>query len=435
MTLKTYQGATMAEALACVKRDLGRGAVILQTRTIRKGGVLGFGGREIVEITASGDVNVLPRTVRRAGGGGSARDGLARMFGSAPRSAAPAVGGPGPAPEPAADAAQPAPSDAAIRQELSAIRGMVSDLVRQRRSEKLPELPEELFNAYLELLESEVAEELAGQIVRDLGSRLTGEAAADRLRVREALVECIGGMIPTAPPVAADLSGRTRSIALVGPTGVGKTTTIAKLAANYRLRENRRVGLVTIDTYRIAAVNQLATYAQIIDVPLKVVLTPGELAATMSELAGSCDVVLLDTAGRSPNDTLKLNELRNFLAAARPDETHLVLSSTSSRAALKAAIRHFAPVGVNRVILTKLDEAVGFGLILEVVRQVDAALSYVTTGQDVPEDIEVGSARRLARWIVNRSLSDPGESGPPTGVDVVVGAQGSESRQGDERHD
>ncbi|MDD4890318.1 MAG: flagellar biosynthesis protein FlhF [Phycisphaerae bacterium] len=420
MGLKTYQGSTMAEALASVKRDLGRDAVILQTRTIRRGGLLGFGGREIVEITASGDVNVMPRPVRTGAAGRA--DGLARMFGQS-HAAAAVVELPKPA-----DAMKPG-DGAMLKDELSAIREMVTDLVREQKTAKLPDLPEELFAAYLQLLESEVADEMARKIVQSLRSQLTGEETSDRRKVRDALVGCISKMIPTAGPVAIASTGRARVVALVGPTGVGKTTTIAKLAANYKLRENRRVGLVTIDTYRIAAVNQLATYAQIIDVPLKVVLTPAELKQTMAELAGQCDIILLDTAGRSPNDALKLNELRGFLAAAQPDETHLVLSSTCHPSAIKSAVQRFSPLGVNRIILTKLDEAVSFGIILQVVGQVNASLSYVTTGQDVPDDIEVGSAARLARWIVNRSLSD--DAG---GLNVTVADAASQAADGDHAH-
>jgi flagellar biosynthesis protein FlhF len=126
----------------------------------------------------------------------------------------------------------------------------------------------------------------------------------------------------------------------------------------------------------------------------------------------------MDTAGRSPQDQLKLNELRGFLEAARPDETHLVLSSTSTTSAMRAAVDRFSPLGVNRVILTKLDEAVSFGVILEVVKRVNASISYVTTGQDVPEDIEVSEANRLARWIIDRSIASGDErtTTPPAGT-------------------
>jgi len=187
---------------------------------------------------------------------------------------------------------------------------------------------------------------------------------------------------------------------------VGKTTTIAKLAAAFKLRQKQKVGLITIDTYRIAAVDQLRTYANIIGVPLKVVLTPTELVAAMKDMA-DCDTVLIDTAGRSPTDQLKLNELSNFIAAAKPTEVHLVLSSTTTQEAMEAALERFSTVRADpapHIIFTKLDEAVSFGVLLNVARTASKVLSYLTTGQDVPDNIEVGQPRRLARLILGEKL-------------------------------
>ena len=154
--------------------------------------------------------------------------------------------------------------------------------------------------------------------------------------------------------------GQQRKVALVGPTGVGKTTTIAKLAGNFRVREQRQVGLITVDTYRIAAVEQLRTYADIIDLPMEVVTTPREMRAAMSRFA-SLDLVLMDTAGRSPRDEIRIQELKTMLAEASPDEVHLVLSSVANPATLKQAAERFIDVGANRLLMTKLDEAAGIG--------------------------------------------------------------------------
>jgi flagellar biosynthesis protein FlhF len=206
-------------------------------------------------------------------------------------------------------------------------------------------------------------------------------------------------MVNTAGPVCENITGRARTVALIGPTGVGKTTTIAKLAANFKLRQNKKVGLITIDTYRIGAVDQLRTYAQIIDVPLRVVVTPNDLAEAI-EMMSDMDVILIDTAGRSQTDKLKIRELQTFLDAAAPDEVHLVLSTTTHHAHMLSAAEEFSKLGVDRIILTKLDEAIGFGVVLSVLRNLDASLSYITTGQDVPDDIEVGSGRELARKLL-----------------------------------
>ena len=190
-----------------------------------------------------------------------------------------------------------------------------------------------------------------------------------------------------------------RLVALVGPTGVGKTTTIAKLAANYRLREKTRVGLITVDTYRIAAVEQLRTYADIIALPMEVVSTPRQMREAVARLA-DLDLVLMDTAGRSPQDEVKIQELKSMLAEAQADEVHLVLSSVNSANSLKKTAELFADVGTTALVLTKLDEATGLGNLLPLVRSCQLPLSYLTNGQNVPDDIEPADRRKLARIVL-----------------------------------
>jgi len=146
-------------------------------------------------------------------------------------------------------------------------------------------------------------------------------------------------------------------------------------------------------------VDQLRTYADIIEVPMRAVLTAGELAQTVQSMR-DMDVVLIDTAGRSPNDKLRLDQLRGFLGACGADEVHLVVACTANRGCASKIIEQFGPLGANRVILTKLDEAQTFGMILNLAADGAAAVSYVTTGQDVPDDIEPADAVRLARRIV-----------------------------------
>ena len=185
----------------------------------------------------------------------------------------------------------------------------------------------------------------------------------------------------------------------MGPTGVGKTTTIAKLAANFRLRENKRVGLITVDTYRIAAVEQLRTYAEIIDLPMEVVSTPREACEAVSRLR-NLDLVLMDTAGRSPRDEIRIQELRSMLAEAAPDEVHLVLSAAAGAKSLAATAERFATVGTTALVVTKLDEAAGLGNLLPLARQCRLPLSYLTDGQNVPDDIRVADRRDLAKMIL-----------------------------------
>ena len=140
-------------------------------------------------------------------------------------------------------------------------------------------------------------------------------------------------------------------------------------------------------------------YAEILGVPLNVVVTPNELTDAVAS-ARDMDYILIDTAGRSQNDQIKLRELQIFLAAANPHEVHLVLSSTAHHSNLINAAEKFHQLGVDRVIFTKLDEAVSFGVVLSVLNKLQVSLSYITTGQDVPEDIEVGNGRRMARLLL-----------------------------------
>jgi flagellar biosynthesis protein FlhF len=195
--------------------------------------------------------------------------------------------------------------------------------------------------------------------------------------------------------------GEQRIVALVGPTGVGKTTTIAKLGAEFRVRQRKRVGLVTVDTYRIAAVEQLRTYADILDLPMEVVATPREMRGAIQRMA-DLDLIMVDTAGRSPRDAVQLQELKAMLAEARAHEAHLVLSTVASNLSLTKTIEQFHGVGITSLVLTKFDEAHGLGHLIDLLRTKRLPISYVTHGQNVPDDIAPAARRELAMAIIGR---------------------------------
>ncbi len=283
--------------------------------------------------------------------------------------------------------------------QLSRLHVMVETLSRQGRIDHLlPDLPGELVPTYARLMEAEIPEALARRLVRHVAENLEADQLARPASLQTALCEAVEQCIPIAPPIRA-VVGTRRTVALVGPTGVGKTTTVAKLAANFKLIHGLRVGLITVDTYRIAAVEQLKTYAEIIDLPLAVANDPGQMAQAVEEL-GEVDMVFIDTAGRSPRDEVKIRELADFMARARPDEVHLVLSAGAAERTLRSAVERFALVRADRLILTKLDEADGLGAILGVLGQANRPVSYLTTGQAVPDDIEPANRKRLARLIL-----------------------------------
>jgi len=472
MTLRTYQAPTMAECLTKVKKDLGKDAVILHTRSFKKGSWFGLLGRQQVEITASVDVNVRPVRERRptvgAGGGsaGGASSGAAAIMQPAGRSAgqttahwaapdstrrgatsagqAAVTGGSllqrvyGTRPtQPAASALRPVRADepmnspapeagaAVARANQSASAGMSTDLREELSAIKVllgqmlqtaalgaaagpgprvaAAMPEALLSMYLRLIQQDVGREIADRIIADIRDELTPQELADTEIVRLSVLRHIESLITAdnalTPPVRQP-DGRPQTIALVGPTGVGKTTTVAKLAASYRLRHGRKVGLITADTYRIAAVDQLRTYSSIIGVPLRVAMNPEEMTAAIESMA-DLDVILIDTAGRSPSDDQRIDELAAMLDAARPHQTHLVLASVASEAALVRTLTRFAPMNPTRLIFTKLDESASFGVLINILRRTTAKLSFVTTGQEVPDDIEPGRPERLARLVLD----------------------------------
>jgi flagellar biosynthesis protein FlhF len=418
MQLRTFRASTMAECLGQVKTALGHEAVILHTRQFHRRVWLGLRRIEVVEITAGTGMNVAPRRApmkqSHAAAGVTAAAGAASRAAYAARSNGAVVVSEAP---PGADLlkSQAAGNIAmlALNREMEAVKTAIRDLTTQVKSNMSllsagtppADVPEELFEFYRTLIENEVAETYAQDVIRTLKSTLRPEHLKNAEFVRDKIVEFIEKMIPVAGPIQRTKASGPHTVALIGPTGVGKTTTIAKLAAHFKLRERCKVGLITIDTYRLAAVDQLKRYALILGLPLKVVNGMEETRDAI-EAMRDFDYILIDTAGRSPKDSLKLGELREYLAVAAVDEVHLVLSSTMSEKCVDVAVERFGEVKFDKLIFTKLDEASHIGMVINAIRRLDKALSYITTGQDVPADIEVGRGKRLAQMILEeRSAS------------------------------
>ena len=394
MNAKTYWAKTMGEALAEVKRDLGRQAVILHTRRVRRGGFLRvFGRQRLWEVTASPNANVPGRS----GEGDYVPEPRGRADEGAIHELVEAVVGETPATtSPAPDGQELAREVNSLRHLLEAIaaRGVATPVATpSSAADPATGVYGRLHARLIEQdVEAAIADELIRQVQEEFGPSETVDDAAVTGRLRSLIARCI---VVSPPAPAREGGGNARVVALIGPTGVGKTTTIAKLAAAAALRQRLKVAMVTMDTYRIAAVEQLRTYAEIIGVPLHAVLTPEELRETIESLRDH-DLVLIDTAGRSQNDRVRLSHLGKFVQAARADEVHLVVAATASSRCVRQVMANFAPLGANRVILTKLDEADSLGVVLNVSAAAGVPLSYVTTGQEVPDDIEAVDANRMA---------------------------------------
>ncbi|BBK75668.1 flagellar biosynthesis protein FlhF [Clostridium butyricum] len=193
--------------------------------------------------------------------------------------------------------------------------------------------------------------------------------------------------------------GLNGKVVLVGPTGVGKTTTIAKLAGRLALVEKKKVGLITIDTYRIGAIEQLKTYAEIMNIPFKVVITIKEMENAIESME-DCDVVLIDTTGRSSKNTMQISELRAFVQKANPDHVNMVISATTKNKDIKGILKGYSELGYESVIVTKLDETTAYGSIYNISRNSNKPISFITIGQNVPDDIKLSTKEELTRFIL-----------------------------------
>jgi len=392
MEVKTFRARSMQEALQLVRRTLGPDATLLQAREVRSGLFGWLPGARQVEVLASADVQVpcrLPASAARTGAWRASPP-------AAPKAGAGRSGDPTASPSWECD--YRARFRAAVLADEEEPHSLVEALSRRSPRTAIRHLPEAACRLYADLVDAEIREDLARELIEHACQAADPRDANDSLMLRARVARLLEDEIRVSGPLEVQ-PGRTRVVALVGPTGVGKTTTIAKLAADYRLRQQRRVGLVTVDTYRIAAVEQLRTYADIIDLPMEVAATPRDMRIAVGRLSGQ-ELILVDTAGRSPRDEVKVQELKSLLGECRADEVHLVLSSVSGGVCLEKAAEQFAPVGVTSLLLTKLDEAGGLGGVLSLLRRARLPLSYLTHGQNVPDDIEAADARKLARIMV-----------------------------------
>lgn len=397
MRVKKFVGNTMQEAVAQMRDEFGQEAVILDTRLTKRGGLLGLFGRKHVEVTAALDTKSIVRQDQQHAKAlqESSQKGMGQeLVKSAGRPPQEEAGFEEPMPIPVEVAWQL--YQETLKNENSATSSAeVSETIRTV-SKDLP-WPPMVTDIQRRLIDSEVDERLASAIVQSVWQEvkdhpIDSDAMNTKVKAR------IAAMLRCVPPW--DFSGpKPKVVALVGPTGVGKTTTLAKIAANYSLIAGADVALITLDTYRIAAVEQLRTYAQIIGIPLKVAETPDEVRNSV-EAWSRKDLILIDTAGTSQRDTERLREVAIALEPITGVERHLVFSITTRYRDLADIIRRFDRIGFDRLIATKLDETSSYGTLLTAYALARRPFSFLTDGQGVPERIQVAEASLISELIL-----------------------------------
>lgn len=391
MQIRTYRARSLEQALLFVQRDLGPDARIVQARELQTGWLERFAKGRQFEIRTRAAAATKPLPLRRCGANEPTES----------NNVAPSPDGD--------DLLALRRRFRALAEEDERTSPPTADLSRWERGGERDASSEDgrasganrpaggysplVFDLLTSLIDGDVSPVAARELVDAVRASSPDSSRWSMGDWQQALMQRLHEEIPRGGAIGL-ASGRRTTIALVGPTGVGKTTTIAKLAANWRLRDRLRVALVTVDTYRVAAVEQLRTYADIMDLPMEVVSTPREMRAAVSRFSDQ-DVVLIDTAGRSPHDALQLQELRSLLGEAAPDEVQLVVSGVASSSHVYQTVHRFRELGATGLIITKLDEASSLGCFLPVLRQVRLPVSYLTCGQSVPDDIVAADPKRL----------------------------------------
>lgn len=452
MRVKKYIVETMPEAMSQIRQELGQDAVIISTKEVRTGGFLGMFSRKAIEVVAAVDeqaqpsrpsgsarasapaepparVYVSPTAARSAYGGAPAepRPPAPQVKEAAPDYAAPRPLRPEEQATPAAgaeDRTRPAKREetgtpaadplafaseleAAVAQasrrplldaewqiEMAEMKQMMHKVMQRVYQDSWPEPFKEMER---HLLRQGVGSELVCRFIEAAAEQCPHPQDAEAAEAKRLVTEQVNEQLLNWQ--GDGITKATRIVYFVGPTGVGKTTTIAKLAADQIFHHGRKVGFITADTYRISAVEQLRTYASILNVPLEVVTSPGDTERALNALE-ACDLILMDTAGRNFRNDMFVNELNTMLKPLPFSMTFLVLSLTSKTEDMLAIWERFENQRIDSLILTKADETATYGTIVNLASRVKIPCSYLTTGQNVPDDIQPFQVNDAVRWIM-----------------------------------
>jgi flagellar biosynthesis protein FlhF len=366
MRIKKYQAKDMPEALALIRADLGRDAVILHSEEVRGRGPLARLRRPYLEVVAAVDTDLsdFPR------------------------------------PTPAADQ-----SIQRMQSELAALKLALAQVTETRLEPgNGARSVASLEDWYRRLLEQGVAVPLAQQVIQTVADELSRWALDNQSVLNEHLHWHLGRRLTIAEPLSVT-PGRSTVFFLVGPTGVGKTATIAKLSANFSRAQRARVMIITTDTFRVGAISQITAFGQILGIPVEVAYSPPQLAALVTGNR-RYDLILVDTPGRNQRVADQVTDLSHYVAAVPRRVVHLALAAGAKYEDMRQTAQVFGSVSLNGLLFTKLDETSTLGPAYTLACETGLPLSYLTTGVRVPEDIEVATAERLVESMVGRVPDD-----------------------------
>lgn len=409
MKVKRYVGETAQEAMQKVKSDLGRDAIILNTRKIRKKGLMGFFTKPLIEVVATidNDISSVERSDKLQGRRSSEHNSKEEYNNAASnfmkelnenmqvQKCAGASKN---------NTRHQGHNDdkELIQQDFLELKNMLSKVYDAVKVDYENTKLSDIVKKYLKALEDyEVDKVIVNEIKEKLIETLDGEKQQSDAIVRNTIYNILSRYMKEPEPFS--FAKGKKVVIVIGPTGVGKTTTLAKLAANMVLTEKKKVGLITSDTYRIAAVEQLKTYSEIIGVPLSIIYTPGEILNAIENYSDK-DLILVDTAGRSHKDKYQLMELKTLIKSSIDYEVYMVISATTKFSDCIEIIKNYSFLDDYKLLFTKLDETSAFGVILNVAYITKKPISYITTGQSVPDDIEIADNGKIINCLLGDKL-------------------------------
>lgn len=397
MIVKKYTGKDETEAVMKAKDDLGSNAVVLNVRTMKQRGLAKIFKKDFVEITAALEEKDFAQNVNNN------KPTFSRVSSEAIKKQQSQINL---LADDRADTNAPKQSEI-IEKKLDSLHDMLRNQMVKEEDVKPVVRPENNANfkslklIYNKLLENEVSEKYANAIINDIENSMKKESNLDSIlaSVYQKIILKFG------EPEAIEDDDRRKIVFFIGPTGVGKTTTIAKLASDFKLTRSKNVAMITADTYRIAAVEQLNTYASILDVPVNVIYSPSEIVESIEELS-DYQMIFVDTAGRSHKNTEQRDEIIEMISNVRNSDIDadivifLVMSVTTKYRDMVNICDAYKSLNPYRLLFTKLDETDSVGNILNIKLYTGAPISYITCGQNVPDDIESVDVQKLAKSLL-----------------------------------
>lgn len=403
MIVKKYTGKDETEAVMKAKDDLGSNAVVLNVRTMKQRGLAKVFKKDFVEITAALEEKDFAQNVNNN------KPTFSRVSSEAIKKQQSQINL---LADDRADTNAPKQSEI-IEKKLDSLHDMLrNQMVKEEETDKKEDVKpavrpvnnanfKSLKLIYNKLLENEVSEKYANAIINDIENSMKKESNLDSIlaSVYQKIILKFG------EPEAIEDDDRRKIVFFIGPTGVGKTTTIAKLASDFKLTRSKNVAMITADTYRIAAVEQLNTYASILDVPVNVIYSPSEIVESIEELS-DYQMIFVDTAGRSHKNTEQRDEIIEMISNVRNSDIDadiiifLVMSVTTKYRDMVNICDAYKSLNSYRLLFTKLDETDSVGNILNIKLYTGAPISYTTCGQNVPDDIESVDVQKLAKSLL-----------------------------------